>query len=182
MLVLASNSATRAQILKEAGFDFIQKGVDFDEGSIKNSSASKLVYQIAKGKWQRYMSLFGEKDSVICADTVVVCKGRILGKANDASEARQMLELQSGAKVDILTAMIYHTPILHLEELAITSYLFESYDPKDLQDYLESNEWEGKAGACMVEGFCKPYIKNVLGFESTAKGLCIETLKPFLDF
>ncbi|MBD3806311.1 MAG: septum formation inhibitor Maf, partial [Sulfuricurvum sp.] len=39
----------------------------------------------------------------------------------------------------------------------------------------------GKAGACMVEGFCKPYIREVRGFESTAMGLSIEVLKPFLE-
>lgn len=181
MLVLASNSTTRAKILKDAGIVFVQRGVDFDEESVDTLEAEALVYQIAKGKWQRYMRLFGDKDKVICADTVVVCKGKVLGKAKDSNEAQQMLELQSGNRVDILTAMIYHSPNLHLEELAKTSYHFKPYDFKDLKAYLDSNEWQGKAGACMVEGFCKPYIAKVTGFESTAKGLCLETLQPFLE-
>ena len=49
-----------------------------------------------------------------------------------------------------------------------------------MQEYLDSGECFGKAGAIMVEGFCKPYIKNVIGFESTAMGLCVEKLKFFL--
>ena len=57
-----------------------------------------------------------------------------------------------------------------------TIYEFMEFDEKDIEKYLDSNEWQGKAGACMVEGFCKKYIKNVIGYESTAMGLCIEEL------
>lgn len=49
-----------------------------------------------------------------------------------------------------------------------------------MQNYLDSGVCFGKAGAIMVEGFCKPYIKNVLGFESTAMGLCVEKLQMFI--
>lgn len=49
------------------------------------------------------------------------------------------------------------------------------------ENYLNSNEWEGKAGACMVEGFCKKYIENVIGYESTAMGLTVENIKEFLS-
>ena len=50
-----------------------------------------------------------------------------------------------------------------------------------MENYLKSGECFGKAGAIMVEGFCKPYIKSVKGFESTAMGLSIEKLIPFLN-
>jgi septum formation protein len=58
--------------------------------------------------------------------------------------------------------------------------LFDTFDTQDLERYLESGEWRGKAGACMVEGFCKPYIKEVKGYESTAMGLSVEVLQAFL--
>ncbi|MBP9566206.1 MAG: Maf family protein, partial [Sulfurospirillum sp.] len=51
-----------------------------------------------------------------------------------------------------------------------------------LDAYLDGNEWRGKAGACMVEGFCKSYIQEVVGLESTAMGLSIEKLIPFLTY
>jgi len=59
-------------------------------------------------------------------------------------------------------------------------YLFLPFDVKALHDYLQSDAWRGKAGACMVEGFCKSYIKEVVGLESTAMGLSVEKLLPFL--
>ena len=50
----------------------------------------------------------------------------------------------------------------------------------DLERYLESGLWQGKAGGCMVEGFCKKYIKSVDGYESTAMGLQVESLLPWI--
>ena len=49
-----------------------------------------------------------------------------------------------------------------------------------MDNYINSGECMGKAGAIMVEDFCKPYIKTVIGYESTAMGLCIEKLLPFV--
>ena len=57
---------------------------------------------------------------------------------------------------------------------------FKEFDKKDMENYLNSGECFGKAGSIMVEGFCRPYIKNVSGFESTAMGLCVEKLKMFM--
>ena len=65
-------------------------------------------------------------------------------------------------------------------DISQTDYIFKEFDPQDLERYLESGEWRGKAGACMVEGFCKPYIKEVRGYESTAMGLSVENLLAFL--
>ena len=55
-----------------------------------------------------------------------------------------------------------------------------SFDKKHMSEYLASGECFGKAGAIMVEGFCKPYIKSVKGYESTAMGLCVEKLRAFI--
>ena len=57
---------------------------------------------------------------------------------------------------------------------------FDTFDEKDLENYLASGEWQGKAGGCMVEGFCKPYIREVKGYESCAMGLSVEVLKTFI--
>ncbi len=59
MLTLASNSTTRAKILKDAGIKFQQRSVDFDETTICDSNPNALVYKIAKGKLLRYTSLYG---------------------------------------------------------------------------------------------------------------------------
>lgn len=77
--------------------------------------------------------------------------------------------------------MIYKTPRLELLDISTTHYFFNPFDIEDRERFLKSGEWKGKAGACMVEGFCKRYIREVRGFESTTMGLCVEILKPFLS-
>lgn len=181
MLRLCSSSITRAELLKSAGIPFLQESLDFDEDSIIATSPKNFVYQATLGKYKVNLEKFGCEDyPLLVADTVVTAHGKILRKAKDEADARSILEMQSGSEVAIITCMIYKTPRLELIDISSTHYFFDIFDPKAVEDYLQSGEWQGKAGACMVEGFCKPYIREVRGFESTAMGLCTEILKPFL--
>jgi len=181
MLRLASSSITRAELLSAAGIPYLQESIDFDEDSIIASSPKNFVYQATLGKYRVNLEKFGCSDyPLLVADTVVTAHGKILRKAKDEADARAILEMQSGSDVAIITCMIYKTPRLELVDISSTHYFFDVFDPKNIDAYLESGEWRGKAGACMVEGFCKPYIREVRGFESTAMGLSVEILKPFL--
>ncbi len=181
MLRLASSSITRAELLSAAGISFIQESIDFDEDSIIAPTPKNFVYQATLGKYKVNLERFGCEDyPLLVADTVVSAEGKILRKAKNEADARAILETQSGSEVAIITCMIYKTPRLELIDISSTHYFFDVFDPHDIENYLRSGDWKGKAGACMVEGFCKPYIREVRGFESTAMGLCIEVLKPFL--
>lgn len=182
MLRLASSSITRAELLRAAGISFIQESIDFDEDSIQASSPKNFVYQATLGKYHVNFEKFGCSDyPLLVADTVVTAQGKILRKAKDEADARAILETQSGSEVAIITCMIYKTPKIELIDISSTHYFFDNFDPQEVEKYLRSGDWRGKAGACMVEGFCKPYIREVRGFESTAMGLSTEVLKPFLS-
>jgi septum formation protein len=178
---LCSSSETRALLLEKAGIPFIQSPVEFDEEQIEAASPKNFVYQATLGKYDAAMKRYGcEEFPLLVADTVVTSKGHILRKARCLEDARNILMTQSGQVTSIITCMIYKTPRLELIDLSATDYLFDEFDPEAMERYLDSGAWRGKAGACMVEGFCKPYIKEVRGFESTAMGLSVEILKPFL--
>ncbi len=179
-IVLGSNSPTRAELLDSFGIDFIQRGASFDEESLDVKDPAHFVYRATLGKMNSYVDEFGLDMPVVCADTVVTCKGKLLRKAKDKDDAREILLTQSGGVVSILTCMIYKTNKLEFIDLSSTDYIFSEFDKDALEEYLKGSEWEGKAGACMVEGFCKDYIKEVRGYESTAMGLCVEKLLPFL--
>ncbi len=182
MIVLASNSVTRASILKENGVNFIQRVSDFNEDGLVESNPSHFVYRATLGKMKSYIQKYGlDEMPVLCADTVVSSLGKILRKAKSEDEAREILKLQSGQKVSILTCMILKTQNREFIDLSRTIYVFKKFDDQKLEEYLKRGEWRDKAGACMVEGFCKEYIKEVVGFVSTAKGLCIEKLLPYLE-
>lgn len=181
MIRLASGSETRAMLLKNANIEFIQESIDFDEDSIVASSPKNFVYQATLGKYEINLKTFGIEDyPLLVADTVVTSQGQILRKARCEDEARNILMTQSGNITSIVTCMIYHSKKQKIIDISQTDYIFDDFNLENLESYLESGEWRGKAGACMVEGFCKSYIKNVKGFESTAMGLNVEILKSFI--
>ncbi len=181
MIRLGSNSPTRALILKNFGIDFIQNGGDFDEDSITTTNPKTFCYEATRGKFNELYKKYGvEEMPLLVADSVVTCDGKLLRKAKDYDDAKAMLKLQSGNNTSVITCMIYKSKEKELIDISITTYEFEKFDEKDMQDYLDSGICFGKAGAIMVEGFCKPYIKKVTGYESCAMGLCVEKLKNYL--
>lgn len=182
MIRLASSSQTRAMLLENAGILFKQESVGFDEESIIASSPKNFVYQATTGKYEVNIKAFGCDDMpLLVADTVVTSQEKILRKASLLEDARDILLTQSGSITSIITCLIYHSKNKKIIDISQTDYLFKEFDLDSLNKYLESGEWRGKAGACMVEGFCKPYIKEVRGFESTAMGLSVEVLKTFME-
>ena len=181
MIRLGSNSPTRALILKNFGIDFIQNGGDFDEDSITTTNPKTFCYEATRGKFNELYKKYGvEEMPLLVADSVVTCDGKLLRKAKDYDDAKAMLKLQSDNKTSVITCMIYKSKEKELIDISITTYEFEKFNEKDMKDYLNSGVCFGKAGAIMVEGFCKPYIKSVTGYESCAMGLCVEKLINFL--
>ncbi len=176
---LASSSPTRAKLLENAGIEFIQSPVEFDEEALlkKTNDPKAFVCVAARGKLREAIKKYGLDIPIVSADTVVVADGQILRKAKDEKEALEILKKQSGNRVDIITCMIYKDKNEEIEDLDTTSYFFAPFNEEDLRRYIKSGEWRGKAGACMVEGFCKKYIQKVEGRESTAMGLQVERLK-----
>ena len=173
MLILCSSSVTRAKLLKNAGIDFIQKKCKFNEESVKSKDPYEFVVSASLGKFQECLKCF-KNENVLTADTVVTDGEKILRKAKNKEDAKKILLAQSGKEIKIITSMWIRFNNQIFGRIDETVYEFSDFDKKDLENYLNSNEWQGKAGACMVEGFCKKYIKNVKGYETTAMGLCVE--------
>ncbi len=181
MLRLCSSSQTRAQLLHEAGIAFVRSGVDYDEDALAITVPKSFVYQATLGKYHAALSAFDYREApLLVADTVVTAQGKLLRKAKDADDARAILLTQSGSVTSILTCMIYKSHALELIDLSVTHYLFDPFDDEQMEAYVRSGDWQGKAGACMVEGFCKRYIREVRGFESTAMGLSVEVLRAWM--
>jgi len=182
MIRLGSKSPTRASILETHNIDFIQNGGSFDEDSIETTNPKSFVYQATLGKYNELIKKYGCEDMpLLVADSVVTSNGELLRKAKDEKDARRMLELQSANKTSVITCMIFKSKDKELIDISITTYEFEKFDEKHMEEYIKSGECFGKAGAIMVEGFCKPYIKEFIGYESCAMGLSIEKLLVHLN-
>lgn len=180
MIYLVSSSVTRAKILREFGVEFSQVGCGFDEEQISADTPREFVYKATIGKLEWAKKEYGLDTPLLCADTVVTASGEILRKPKDVNEARDILLKQSSKSVGILTCTAYASKTLTFVDLSITEYFFKEFDKTALDNYLASNDWDGKAGGCMVEGFCKEYIVSQRGLESCAMGLTIEKLMPFI--
>jgi septum formation protein len=181
MIRLGSNSPTRAFILKSHNIPFVQNGGTFDEDSITKTDPIEFVKMATQGKFDELYQKYGCVDMpLLVADSVVVCEGKLLRKAKDKEDARTMIELQSGNKTSVVSCMIFKSPTTYLFDISTTTYQFSPFEKEAIDNYINSGECMGKAGAIMVEGFCKPYIKSVQGYESTAMGLCVEKIIPFI--
>jgi septum formation protein len=168
-------------LLHHFGVDFVQKSPDYDEEQISTTIAKDFVYTASKGKLESAIREFGLDIPLLCADTVIVAAdGSILRKAKDVEDARRILNIQSGSTISIISSAHYRSKTLAFSDVSATHYHFSIFDEEDLEAYLESGLWRGKAGGCMVEGFCKKYIKSVDGYESTAMGLQVEVLLPWI--
>jgi len=182
MIHLASNSISRAILLRNANIPFIQKAPIYDEEQISTQIAKDFVYIASKGKLEAAIKEFGLSIPLLTADSVVATEdGKILRKPKNIDDAREILKLQSGSNISIISAMHYKTESFYLTDISATYYTFAPFDKDDLENYLKGGKWQGKAGGCMVEGFCKKYIQKAEGYESTAMGLCIERLKAWLS-
>lgn len=179
-LILASSSPTRAKMLNKYNIEFKQLAVDFDEDSLAYKSARDFVYHATKGKLDSYVKDYGVIEPVLCADTVVSADDKILRKAKNIDDARKILQRQSGNSVSILTCMMFKSKKMEFIDLSVTKYQFYEFEQEKIEIYLQSGDYKDKAGACMVEGFCKQFIKSVMGFQSTAMGLSVEKLIPIL--
>ncbi len=182
MIYLCSSSESRALLLEKFDVDFIQKPVLFDEEQIHVTTAKDFVYAASKGKLEAAQKQYGLDTPLLCADTVIAASdGSILRKAKSREDARRILMLQSASTISIISSVHFKNKQLLFTDTSATHYHFDRFEAEALEQYLESGLWQGKAGGCMVEGFCKQYIKQVDGLESTAMGLQIERILPWLS-
>ena len=180
-ICLCSSSESRALLLDKFGVDFIQKSPNYDEDQITTSIAKDFVYTASKGKLDAAIKEFGLEIPLLCADTVIAASdGSILRKAKNLEDARRILNIQSGSTISIISSLHYKSKTLSFSDISATHYHFAKFEENDLEAYLKSGLWQGKAGGCMVEGFCKKYIISVDGYESTAMGLQVEKLLPWI--
>ena len=181
MIILASSSVTRAKVLRDHGVKFEQVFFDYDESGVdRNLPPHVYVQKIVAAKKEQFLKANDGVKNVVFADSVVVCDGKILGKAKDEQEALKMLQMQSGNTARIVTAMIFLGQKFELFNVSFAEYKFAKFDEADLQNYLSGDLWQGKAGAMTIENFNKKYILSQNGETSTAMGLNVKILKAFL--
>lgn len=118
---------------------------------------------------------------ILAADTVVACGRRILPKAEDAEVARTCLGLLSGRRHRVLGGIALLTPERKLVTRLVESVVaFKQLTGREIEDYLDSGEWRGKAGGYAIQGLAASYIRFMSGSYSNVVGLSVYDTRQML--
>jgi septum formation protein len=119
---------------------------------------------------------------VLGADTIVACDGELLGKPRDREDARRMLELQARHVSDVITGvcLLRHDVGLCRHQCADLTRVWMRDDPQQREAYLESGDWEGKAGAYGIQTVGDKLVERIEGSFSNVVGLPLELLSRLL--
>lgn len=168
-LVLASASPRRLALLAQIGVkpdDVIS--TDIDETPLKGETARLLALRLARSKAEAARA---DDALVLAADTVVAVGRRILPKAETEAEARDCLALLSGRSHRVYTGVALRHDGKVSERLVETRVAFKRLTAEEIDAYIASDEWRGKAGGYAVQGVAARYIISIIGSYSSVVGL-----------
>jgi septum formation protein len=169
-LILASASPRRRELLARLGVEPARVvHADIDEAAHKGELPRDYAIRMARGK---AAAVADDDAHVLAGDTVVVVGRRILPKAEDEATARQCLELLSGRRHRVLSAVALRAPDGTLRErLGETQVRFKRLSPEEIGAYLASGEWHGKAGGYAIQGSAEGFCDWLSGSHSGVIGL-----------
>jgi septum formation protein len=169
MVVLASQSPRRAEILRQAGIPFTVRAAPIDETPLPGEEPEDYVRRLAEGKARAVTS--EPEDIVLAADTTVVVDGEMLGKPEDAADARRMLEKLSGRRHEVMTGICLKRGRDVVRDCATTAVWFTAMSEGEVAEYVASGEPMDKAGAYAIQGLAAKYIEKVEGCYFNVMGL-----------
>jgi septum formation protein len=181
-IILASSSPRRRQLLAEAGytFDVIPPSESAEGPANQLEPPDALVARLAAQKCED-VALRVTSGVVIGCDTVAACEGAILGKPRDEADARQMLTSLRGRVHFVWSGLcLWRRPDdAKREAVAVTKLVMDAISDRQLEDYLATGQWQGKAGAFGYQDGLD-WVRVVEGSESNVVGLPMERLTDLL--
>lgn len=180
MLILASQSPRRAEILRQAGIPFTVRAANVDETPLKGESPSEYVERLAEAKAS---AIAGSADEIVLgADTTVVVGGEMLGKPSDEADARRMLALLAGRRHKVITGICLIRGGERIRDTAVTEVWFAPMTDDDIAAYAASGEPLDKAGAYAIQGLGSKFIDKVNGSYFNVVGLPIAMVYAHLRY
>ncbi|WP_372604379.1 nucleoside triphosphate pyrophosphatase [Actibacterium sp.] len=169
-LVLGSGSPRRKELLAQIGIvpDAI-RAPDIDEDPIGAELPRPYCARMAREK--AWAVDAAPDELVLCADTTVALGRRILGKPRDAGQAAEFLIALGGRRHSVITAVALRLGDRIWERDAVTTVKFKRLSDVELNAYLASNEWQGKAGGYGIQGLAEAFVPWISGSFSGVVGL-----------
>lgn len=175
LLVLASASPRRMEILRMAGLPYAVHPVSIDETPQFGETPEALVLRLSLQKAEAAARYYPHQP-VLGADTIVFAQESILGKPPHDGAARQMLLLLAGKTHSVFTGYsIYNAekkenPIL-IQRVVETKVQIRTLSDQEIQAYIRSEEWRGKAGGYAIQGRFAAFVKSIEGNYENVVGL-----------
>lgn len=185
MLYLASKSPRRRELLARLGLSPGLVDLDLPEVRQPGEPALDYVRRVAREKagagLLKVMSTPGAL--VLAADTEVVLDDEVFGKPRDADDARAMLARLSGRTHQVVSVVWVMDASREAQAISTTDVSFAALTPAQLDGYVASREWEGKAGAYAIQGLAEAFVTRIEGSYSGVMGLPVhETAALLADF
>jgi len=182
-LILASASARRAEILRDAGYHFTVLSSAVDETPFSGEAPNDLVLRLAEAKAELAAARAVGPAILIAADTEVVLDGHIFGKPRSSDDARRMLEKLSGRTHAVLTGvcLIRLPDAERISFIETTLVTFASLSDEEITRYLATGEPHDKAGAYAIQGYAARYIPRIEGCYFNVVGLPLARLQHTLS-
>ena len=183
-LVLASQSPRRHSILEDAGFQFeiVLPSETAECGICSRESTPELVARLAYQKAKDVMPRAGGQAVILACDTVADVMGRVLGKPEDRQHAEEMLRLLSGRKHAVYSGVcVLRVPEGEPQvEVEKSELEMENLSELQIQEYLDSEDWIGKAGAFGYQDG-HAWLNLVAGNADNIVGLPMNTVNKLLQ-
>jgi len=172
MLILASSSPRRRELLTQAGLTFGIHAADIDETPRPGEPAPEFVQRLALEKALTVLPLYPGA-TILGADTTVAIDNQILNKPDDTADAERMLRLLSGRTHQCYTGVAVVTATARTVHVETTHVTFSEIRAEDLAHYLTSGGPLGKAGAYGIQGYAARWIPRIEGDYFNVVGLPI---------
>jgi septum formation protein len=177
-LVLASGSPRRVELLAQAGIEPDRLlPANIDETPLKSEHPRSLARRLSRTKAEKAWSLLQDEKNndgafVLAADTVVAVGRQVMPKAEMLDEASQCLRMLSGRNHKVYTGICLITPRGRLrQKVAETRVRFKRITSEEMESYLASGEWRGKAGGYAIQGLAGTFVVRIVGSYSNVVGL-----------
>src|SRR6202165_1435941 len=179
MLVLASASPRRKELLRSAGIRFEVQPAHIPEDPLPGEAAKDCAERLAR---EKALAVARQRphDVVLGADTVVVVAGQLLGKPSDAADAARMLRMLSGRAHQVITGVclvVSAQPSVASKTTLVTG---SEITDKETADYVASGEPMDKAGAYAIQGIASRWIPRIEGDYSNVVGLPVALVYSML--
>ncbi len=183
--ILASASPRRVDLLAQIGIkpDIID-AANIDENPKIDETPRQLALRLGLGKCQEIaQKITSDHPSsiILAADTVVAIGRRILPKADNITQAKQCLSKLSGRRHQVYTGFAIKDQNNKIYNHVVKTIVsFKRLSELEITAYLNSNEWQGKAGGYAIQGLAAAYIRNIHGSYSNIVGLPLFEISQIL--